>query len=89
MALKGACPGEERHDLVGILDARRPLDAGGNVHRDGMGGADGFAEIVGGKPAGEHPGERPAPVSAMMRRFPMRRASKICPMVLLILCAPV
>jgi hypothetical protein len=31
----------------------------------------------------------PAPVSAMMRRLPMRRASKIWPMVLLILCAPV
>ena len=27
----------------------------------------------------------PAPVSAMIRFFPMRRASKICPMVLLIL----
>jgi hypothetical protein len=31
----------------------------------------------------------PAPVSAMMRRLPMRRASRIWPIVLLILCAPV
>ncbi len=31
----------------------------------------------------------PAPVSAMMRRLPMRRASSACPTVLLILCAPV
>ena len=31
----------------------------------------------------------PAPVSAMMRRFPMRRASSAWPTVLLILCAPV
>jgi len=31
----------------------------------------------------------PAPVSAMMRRFPMRRASSTWPRVLLILCAPV
>ncbi len=31
----------------------------------------------------------PAPVSAMMRRFPIRSASSACPIVLLILCAPV
>ncbi len=31
----------------------------------------------------------PAPVSAMMRVLPMRRASRIWPMQLLILCAPV
>ena len=31
----------------------------------------------------------PAPVSAMMRRFPIRRASRTWPIVLLILCAPV
>ena len=31
----------------------------------------------------------PAPVSAMMRRLPMRRAISAWPMVLLILCAPV
>src|SRR6266404_1976330 len=31
----------------------------------------------------------PAPVSAMMRRLPIRCASKICPRALLILCAPV
>ena len=31
----------------------------------------------------------PAPVSAMMRRLPMRRASSAWPTVLLILCAPV
>ena len=31
----------------------------------------------------------PAPVSATMRRLPMRTASKACPMALLILCAPV
>jgi hypothetical protein len=31
----------------------------------------------------------PAPVSAMMRRLPMRRASSACPTVLLILWAPV
>src|SRR6478735_6842218 len=31
----------------------------------------------------------PAPVSAMIRDLPMRRASSTCPTVLLILCAPV
>ncbi|MDT4884194.1 hypothetical protein FQZ97_1203110 [compost metagenome] len=31
----------------------------------------------------------PAPVSAMMRFLPMRRASRAWPMQLLILCAPV
>ena len=31
----------------------------------------------------------PAPVSAMMRRLPIRSASSACPIVLLILCAPV
>ena len=31
----------------------------------------------------------PAPVSAMSRRLPIRRASNACPMQLLILCAPV
>ena len=31
----------------------------------------------------------PAPVSAMIRSLPIRRASKTCPMALLILCAPV
>ena len=31
----------------------------------------------------------PAPVSAMSRRLPMRRASSACPMVLFTLCAPV
>ncbi len=31
----------------------------------------------------------PAPVSAMMRVLPMRRASNSCPRQLLILCAPV
>ena len=31
----------------------------------------------------------PAPVSAMMRRLPMRFASSTCPSTLLILCAPV
>src|ERR687893_215352 len=31
----------------------------------------------------------PAPVSAMIRVLPMRRASRIWPMQLLILCAPV
>lgn len=31
----------------------------------------------------------PAPVSAMMRFFPMRLHSSACPKLLLILCAPV
>ena len=50
----------EGGDVARILHPWRALDAGGDVNLIGAGQPDRLGDIGGGKPAGQHPGHRPA-----------------------------